>query len=202
MELLRARLGELTRKRSLNYDTIYCIRSEFDHSIELVERWSLPGPENFNCVMYALDLRDDQLLIALANSMDIIRETRGRDRVDGGLILADTEFLEFCIAEGAMPPISDREICPGNLLVYRNDGKCRHIGKLVNHGRLRSKWGTDDLLEHDPLEVPDCYGDSLQYVEGLSRKQSRDLFINYARSVIADNPQVKMRLEDTIDNHR
>lgn len=187
------------RKRSLNYDTIDNIRTEFDHSIELVERL-VRGPENFNCVMYALDLRDDQLLIALANSWDIIRATPGRD--DNRSILADTEFLEFCLAEGAMPRISDREICPGNLVVYRNDGKCRHIGKLVDHGRLRSKWGPDDLLEHDPLEAPDCYGDDLRYVEGLSRKQSRDLFIKYARSVIDDDPQVKMRLEDTINNHR
>ena len=200
MELLRARLGELKRQGSLDYDTIDSIRTEFDHSIELVERWSVSGPENFNCVMYALDLKDDQLLIALANSWDIIRGTPGRD--DDRLILADTEFLEFCIAEGAMPPISDRKIYPGNLLIYRNAGKCRHIGKLVDHGRIRSKWGTKDLLEHDPLDVPDCYGDDLQYVESLSRNQTRDLFIKYAWSVIDDDPRVKMHFEHAISNNQ
>ena len=200
MEILRARLGELERQRSLNYDTIDSIRTEFDHSIELVEGWSDPGSVNFNCVMYALDLRNDQLLNALANSWDIIKGTPGRD--DDRLILADTEFLEFCIAEGAMPPISDCQICAGNLLVYKNERKCRHIGKLVNHGRIHSKWGTKDLLEHDPLEVQDRYGDDLQYVESLSRKQSRDLFIKYAWSVVDDDPQVKIRLEHTIKNYR
>ena len=200
MELLRARLGELERHGNLNYDTIDSIRNEYDHSIELVERWSAPGPENFNCVMYALDLRNDQLLNTLANSWDIIRGTPGRD--DDRLILADTEFLEFCIAKGAMPPIPDCEICPGNLLIYRNEGKCHHIGKLVDHGRIRSKWGTKDLLEHDPLEVQDRYGDDLQYVESLSRKQSRGLFIKYAWSVVDDDLQVKTRLEHTINNYR
>ncbi len=199
MKLLRARLGELNRRCSLNYDTIDNMRTEFDHSIELVERPVL-GTENFNCVMYALDMRDDQLLIALANSWDIVRRTPGRKGQRE--ILADTEFLEFCIDEGAIPSISDRDIRPGNLLIYRNEGKCRHIGKVVDHGRLRSKWSGNDLLEHDLLEVPDCYGDDLQHMKSSSCQQSRDLFIKYAWSVVDDDPQVKMCLEHAINNYR
>ena len=150
--------------------------------------------------MYALDMRDDQLLIALANSWDIVRRTPGRKGQRE--ILADTEFLEFCIDEGAIPSISDRDIRPGDLLIYRNEGTCRHIGKVVDHGRVCSKWGTTDVLEHDPLEVRDRYSDDLQYVESLSHKHSRDLFIKYAWSVVDDDPQAKMCLEHAINEYR
>ena len=200
MGLLRARLEELARQELLNYDTIESIRTECDHSIELVERWAMLDRDNFTCVAYALDLRNDQLVSALTRSWEIRRGTPSRD--GDRLIRADTEFLEFCIDEGAMSPISDCEACPGNLLVYRNEDKCCHIGKVVKPGRVCSKWGPDDLLEHRPREVPDRYGDDLQYVESLSSKQSRNLFIQYALSVVNDDPQVKIRLEDTINNYR
>ncbi len=200
MDLLRARLGELKRQENLNFDAIESIRPDFDHTIQLIRSWSMPGPTNFNCVMYALNMRDDQLLYELANSYDVYRATPSHQGET--CILADTEFLEFCIAEGSMPPISDRECRPGDLLIYRNEGKCRHIGKLVDHGRIRSKWGTKDLLEHDPLEVQDCYGDDLQYVESLSGKQSQDRFIKYARSVVDDDPQVRISLENAINDYR
>ena len=202
MELLRARLGELRREGHLDYNSIESIRTEFGHSIELVERWSEPGQGDFNCVMYALGLRGDPLLEALAdvNDCDIYRATPGRNNNEE--ILADTEFLEFCIAEGAMPPISKSNICPGDLLLYVNEGKCEHIGKFIDYDRLRSKWGPNDLLEHGPREVPDCYGNNLRRAAGISHEQSWDLFVEYAWSVVDDDPRVKERLSHIVDKYR
>ncbi len=199
MDLLRARLGELKRQKNLNFDAIESIRPDFDHTIQLIRSWSMPGPTNFNCVMYALNMRDDQLLYELANSYDVYRATPSHQGET--CILADTEFLEFCIAEGSMPPISDRECRPGDLLVYRNKGRCRHIGKVVKPGRVCSKWGPDDLLEHGPREVPDCYGDELWHAKSMTSAQSRDLFIKYARSVVKEDPCVKKHLEHEINTH-
>ena len=200
MKSLREKLGELKRANELRFDAIDRIRADFDHSIELVERWSLPGPDNFNCVMYALNLRDDPLVIALALSDDIVRTTPSRS--GESCVLADTEFLDFCLTNGSIRSISDRTTNPGDLLIYMKEGKCRHIGKVVECGRIQSKLGTFDLLEHRPLEMPDCYGNDLLYVEGLSYEQAKDLFVDYSRSVVCDNPQIKMQLDSTICEHR
>lgn len=201
MKLLRARLEELGREHSLHFDAIDGIRDEFDHSIELIERWpaDIPGKQNFNCVVFALELRDDQLHNSIAESWDIVRGTPSRGGDNS--IHADTEFLEFCIAKGRMLPILDRERGPGDLLVYRNNGECGHIGKVVEGGRICSKWGTDDLLEHEPLEVRDRYGDDLQYVGSLTREQSRGLFIEYAWSVMHHDPLIKKHFEQKISEH-
>jgi hypothetical protein len=197
---LREKLGELKRAHKLHFEAIENIRADFDHSIELVEPSSLPGPTNFNCVMYALNLKDDPLVIALALSDDIVRAVPSRR--GERYILADTEFLDFCLANGSMPSISDRTTRPGDLLVYMNNGRCRHIGRVVERGRIQSKLGTFDLLEHHAHEMPDCYGDDLFYVESLTHEQSRDLFIEYAWSVVEDNPRTKLLLDSTINKHR
>lgn len=196
---LREKLGELKRAHELHFDAIENIRAEFDHSIELVEPWSSPGPTNFNCVMYALNLRDNPLVIALALTYDIVRAAPSRK--GERCILADTEFLDFCLANGSMPSISGRTICPGDLLVYMNNVRCRHIGRVVEHGRIQSKLGTFDLMEHQPREMPDCYGDDLFYVESLTQKQSQELFIAYAWSVIEDNPRTESLLESAVNQN-
>jgi len=197
---LREKLGELKRAHDLHFDAIENIRADFDHYIELVEPWSLPGPTNFNCVMYALNLRENPLVIALALSDDSDRSTPSR-KVDS-CILADTEFLDFCLTSDSMPSISDRTTYPGDLLVYMNNGRCRHIGRVVECGRIRSKLGTFDLLEHQPYEMPDCYGEELLYVESLTHEQSQDLFIAYAWSVVEDNTQTKSLLESAVNQYR
>ena len=199
MDLLRARLGELERDKELHFGAIDSIRPKFGHTMELIDSYSVTDRPNFNCVIYALELRDWQLLDVLANTWDVERGTDSRrnDRC----ISADTEFLEFCIDEGPMPSISDREPRPGDLLVYSNERECCHIGKAATNGRISSKWGTNDLLNHKPLEVPDFFGDDLQYLESLTGEQSRELFIEYARSVVKDDPCVKKYLEHEINTH-
>ena len=75
MNSLRERLGELDRQDEFNFDSIEKIRG---HSIQLVERHSLPGPLNFNCVAYALNLRADEFHNAIAASDYIVRASPSR----------------------------------------------------------------------------------------------------------------------------
>ena len=201
MESLRKKLGELNRQKKLSFDEIQKLRAEFPHSIHLAEQSpaELIARLYFNCAMYAFNLRCDDLYRAIATGESIRRRNLSRD--GDKIISADTEFVEYCIKQGLVSSISNREPESGDLVVYSDSDRCRHVGKLLDQSRVRSKWGMVDLFEHELLEVPDFYGDNVEYFESLRFEQSQDGFIAYAKSVVEDNPQAKLLLDNTINSY-
>lgn len=205
MKSLRKKLGELEQQEKLTFGEIEKLRPEFPHSIYLAEQSpaELIAHTYFNCVMYAFNLKCDALYRAIAGS-EIIRRrnpSRSAEPEPDYTISADTEFVDFCIDEGLISSISDRNAESGDLVVYSDNDRCRHVGKLLEQSRIRSKWGMAELLEHELLEVPDFFGDDVQYFESSGFEQSQDRFTAYARSVVEDNPQTKLLLDSTIKRY-
>ncbi len=201
VDLLREKLGELEKQKKLSIDEIEKLRAEFPHSIQLAEQSpaEMVALPFVNCVMYALNLKCDDLYRAIATDENIRR--RNLSREGDKIISADTEFVEYCIKQGLVPTISNREPESGDLVVYSDSDRCRHVGKLLDQSRIRSKWGMVDLFEHELLEVPDFYGDNVEYFESLRFEQAQDGFIAYAKSVVEDNPQAKLLLDNAINSY-
>ena len=205
VDLLRKKLGELLEQENLSIDEtideIEKIRVEFPHSIQVAEQshQEMVDLPFVNCVMYAFNLRCDDLYRAIFKCHRMRRSSSSRD--DNKIISADTEFVEFCIDQGLLSSIAGRERESGDLAVYFKSETCCHVGKLLDTGRIRSKWGMIELFEHDLGEVPDTYGDKVEYFESLKFEQSQDGFIAYAKSVIEDNPQIKLLLDSTFKKY-
>lgn len=111
-----------------------------NHSIKIL---SVVGNNlRYNCVMFALEAVGNQQYIDLINQLP--------DDCD---IHADTKFLKYLIEQGQLIPDAN-----GNLIIYSNDEKITHIGKIDSVERVTSKWGKGHLYDHAILEVPEDYG--------------------------------------------
>ncbi len=86
-----------------------------------------------------------------------------------------TDFANW-LADGRLTEI-DRQ-CEGALVFYFKDDLWAHAGKIVQHGRVRSKWGQFPVYEHEIWEVPCRYGDAVRFFE----MPPLDIFQEYAAS--------------------
>lgn len=111
-----------------------------NHSIKIVS--PLGNGLKYNCVMFALGAVDNPQYIDLINHLPDDRD-----------IHADTNFLKYLIEQGQLIPDPN-----GNLIIYSNDEKITHIGKIDSADRVQSKWGKGHLYDHAILEVPEDYG--------------------------------------------
>lgn len=208
METLRKKLGDLDRENRLSFDEIQKLHAEYPHSIELANQSpvELLAHCYVNCAMYAFNLKSDDWYRAIADGLGIIRKNPSRATKPGATepdysISADTEFVDYCTNKRLVSAISGREPESGDMVVYSDIDWCRHVGKLVQHGRIRSKWGTIDLFEHELFEVPDTYGHKHQYFEGLGSERAQQLFIRYAWSVVDDDSQIRLLLKSAINTY-
>lgn len=122
---------------------------EVPHGISI-----LPPPfgeplEDFNCVMFALDL------------VDTIEDPSGRPF---GRFYADTEFLSSLIDTGKIVQTGEVE---GALVIWFDNGRVRHVGLARDTGRAASKWGIGHLYEHGHFEIPKSYGNDVRFFEPL-----------------------------------
>ena len=184
MDGLRRELGKLDGDCNLTFENIELLRPKYKHTIQLVEGWPEEFEEQppFTCVMHALGLSNDPLHTAVRC---IPRMRESSELNPKGEIFADTNFVEFCIERVGLQLISDHKKSPGDSIIYRNEnGKCKHIGEVIENGRIRSKWGAQLFCEHKPKEVLDYYGNEIQYVERLEQKRSTVLFAEYAQQEV------------------
>ena len=138
---LRNTLEAITQSHISAHDRLLSERV-LNHTIRILS--SIREDNSYNCVMYALDLQNDQRYLELRKIID-------------PNIHADTSFLNYLIDEGALLLDSS-----GNLLTYSNELKITHIGKIDIQGRVISKWGIGHLYEHAIYEVPISYGDQVR----------------------------------------
>ena len=178
MSVLRRELQTMTEStRDTHPAKIEALRRTTPHSIEvLTDNNSLFA---FNCVMYAFGIEQDARYIRLARlCLDLDPNDDPSPDYQG--VHADTGFVEFLISEDR---ISERTAdSKGGVAIYCSDGRVKHIGRVIEHSRIASKWGSGHLYAHALAEVPSNYGGTLRFFSGLSPEQTLDAFVAYAAS--------------------
>jgi hypothetical protein len=129
------------------------IRREITHNIQI-----LPTPlgeelGNFNCVMLALDL------------VGCLDEPCG----PLGRFYVDTSFLRSLIRESNTKECDEKN---GALVLWLAGEAIKHAGTVISPGRTTSKWGIGHVYEHDLLDVPTSYGDTLKFYEPVDSERA------------------------------
>jgi len=156
---LRNQLQDIT----LNHPSIHqrLLRERVqNHSLKVVSGFG--NDLSYNCVMYALNLQNDQRYLDLRIALP-------------GHIHADTKFLKFLIDQGFLV-----ESEKGQLIIYFEGDVIKHIGKLSSHNRVVSKWGIGLLYDHELFDIPVDYGCS---IKRFSVKGSPDIFVEFKNYV-------------------
>ena len=115
------------------------------------------------CLPYALGLLgepDYEHLAAIAKAVGHTGELVGTD-------------LASWLLDGRLTEINQQR--DGVLVLYFKHELWAHAGKVVQRGRVQSKWGEFPVYEHATWEVPCRYGDRVRYFE----MPPRDLFQEY-----------------------
>jgi hypothetical protein len=111
----------------------------------------LEGPSQYNCFIHVLGLSKDQQYLG-----------------EGNFAFQNLEklFQDF-ITRGELKRLEESEV--GALVVYRTgDGHISHVGLIQENGKVISKWSWGPLLEHGVFDVPDHYGDTVEFYTGLA----------------------------------
>lgn len=130
-------------------EKIAAISNSHPHSIAVLHNQSHEPLEDYNCVMYALDL--------VARLQEPCRPF--------GHFYADTNFLNALIQKRILT--SSKEV-PGNIIVWSDDAQqIKHVGIVSRKDMAISKWGIGNLYEHGFHEVPESYGCHLSFFEPI-----------------------------------
>ena len=166
---LRKRLMDITETADLTDHPalIEEMRTQFCHTI--ARRQGPAAVDRYTCAVYAFDLVEDPTYVSIA--------TFGLGRTYAG-----AEFVEFLLENGLLTERPLEGGVEGDLVMYLDDGRFRHVGKLHTPNRVVSKWGTGHLWEHELWEVPLNYGNELRFFEGPVDDAGLDLFIKFAES--------------------
>ena len=132
---------DLTKHKSL-------LEKIVNHQISLIKEFETT--EDFNCVMYALN-------IYLDNPTTLL-----------GRYYVNTNFLRYLIDNSYIKKIKDSERYKGVYVIYFNDAKLTHIGVLEEHDFVISKWGAGHLYKHKIEEVPKSYGLKVEFFESIN----------------------------------
>lgn len=155
---LRSRLSEITSDRDLQVHParIRELKGTEAHNIEMLE--TANPEEDFNCVMYALNLRG----------------SIGPPCSPLGHYYMGTEFMQHLISEGHVAQLNIP--AAGGLVIYQKGDQIMHVGIVQHNGMVRSKWGAGHLYEHSAWEIPDELGDSIRYFGSIDPDQAFEIF--------------------------
>ena len=125
-------------------------RPQIPAELEII---SLPPPEeqNYNCFVYVLGLQHDADFLG-NKSWDFTRNLG--------------PVFDEMIKAKILKPLDKPTM--GNLVVYRaNDNAISHVGIMENENMVISKWSWGPLLRHAIFDVPDHYGNRVEFYELL-----------------------------------
>lgn len=163
-ERLTAACDRVTPQR--NIELVQAIAAEIPHSI--VSHQSQHDLTRFTCVMHVLGFAGQNRYAEVAT-------------LPGHNVYAGKEFVEWLIDSGSLTEVTAEQAVVGSIAMYfDDDGDFTHVGLLVSHGRVQSKWGTVALYEHDLFEVPSNYGSTVRYFACLPYKEAIELFFDFA----------------------
>lgn len=158
---LRARLNAISKESNLQLHPrlIEELRSDEPHTIRVLEIVEVGEPaEDFNCVMFALDL---------IGCLEAPCSPLGR-------YYMGPEFMDYLISEGHVSPIDGPKT--GALAVYLRNNEILHVGVVHDNGMIHSKWGAGHVYEHDIWEVPESLGDEVRFFSGIRPDSAFELF--------------------------
>lgn len=119
-----------------------------------------PEEENYNCFVYVLGLQND--IRFLGNKGWNFTRNLGP---------VFDEMISNKILKTVAKPAT------GNMIVYRaNDNSISHVGLMENEKVVVSKWSWGPLLKHVIFDVPDHYGDKIEFYAFSS--EARDFVFN------------------------
>lgn len=167
--MLRARLSQITDEEPTDnhLQLLEELRASVGHTIEAHE--SENSLTQFTCGVHAFYLVGDETYFQIASS-------------GLGTTYAGKAFVDFIINQGMLASRTEGTVVAGDLVIYFADEEFRHVGRVLGVDRVLSKWGTGLLLEHALWEVPESYGDRVEYYVGPNEEQSFALFQRYAES--------------------
>ena len=166
-------LNEITKQDVSEHEKLLNdLQMRIPHSIEvfILGKSEELQVSEFMCFEFAFDM------IYSKRYRDVLEYQRGwKIRPIG----ADKGFFLFLERKNAIQekPLGDAK--HNDLIVYFKDGQPIHAGK-IRKNRVRSKWGTGLLLEHEIYEVPELYGNTVRLFEPISLENCIELFIDYA----------------------
>lgn len=91
-------------------------------------------------------------------------------------------FADWLLQHDILKEVSASQATSGDLVWYKSAERFKHIGVLVEPGRVRSKFGKGHLFEHDLWAVPESYGSDLWYSQSVSAEQALESFLQYAEA--------------------
>src|SRR5262249_25650691 len=91
---------------------------------------------------------------------------------------ADTEFLLYLLERGKLS--RQPRCCPGLVALYFNGKRPKHLGRVTS--AERSKWGIGHLYEHAVWEVPQSYGNEVDFFIPPAPSTVIAQFVQYARA--------------------
>lgn len=165
-DALRQRLDEITENGNpeSHPDLIAQLRQYVPHAIEVVPS---PAPiSRYTCVVHALNLVENKEYeeIVLASPKHVF---------------ASPAFVDRLISRQVLAPAPCK--CSGSLVLYRQGGRLKHIGKMVLADNVESKWGVGHLYRHPMLEVPAKYGCETEFVDAIDADVAIDELVVWAR---------------------
>lgn len=144
-------VAQAIRLPAVYVETLNTLQREFGHSIALLDE----GHEQisrFNCFAYALGIWDSQAFQDMVSA-------HSEDK----LALANSTLLSKWIEEGFLAEIQPGEAGTDDIVAYFHRGQLVHFARFGSAGRLRSKWGANEVHEHRMWEVPADYGNKVRY---------------------------------------
>lgn len=130
------------------------LRREYGHSIKIIEL-ARDMLRTFNCYAYALGIwKSDEFQRRAAGNRSEIA-------------LVNSSVIQRMLDNNDLEPRNVGAVIPGDMLLYFNESGVKHGAAYLgrDNGRIvvRSKWGPDELFEHEIWEVPASYGDQVKF---------------------------------------
>ena len=136
------------------------LKIQHTHSITAIPSELAEPLEDYNCVMFALDL-----VARLENPCRPL-----------GRFYADTEFLSVLISKEILKE-STNEV--GKIIVWSDEEKIKHVGLVSGKDVAKSKWGIGNLYEHGFQEVPESYGSNLTFFEPINGELALEMLSRF-----------------------
>jgi hypothetical protein len=123
----------------------------------------------YTCLVHVLNFAECAEYVAIAS----------RGIPDG---FAGARFGDWLLAHDCLDT-ADGAGAVGQLVFYLRDSNFAHAGLVTAEGRITSKWGVGQLVEHALWEVPECYGENVLYFHRPTDERALELFHNYLAAI-------------------
>lgn len=130
------------------------LRHEHSHGITIIEM-SISKLSTFNCYAYALGIWE--------NSEYLRRKSESARDIP----VVISELVQSMLERGDFEPTNAESIQLDDMLLYFDGDDVKHGARHLHRSNVgsivRSKWGPNELFEHEMWEIPASYGDRVKF---------------------------------------